>query len=346
MKDQWSVVSRQWSVFLIVFIVQARPLLGMAAFDDLGLDNPVLTSQRQIDQKLTDCEDLLDALAQQEQRETLSSPQQRRKALARLYVVFAGPGDQGAGVEPGRLELVDLAKTTDPAVRMLRDQVKLPCPPGLVFIRYYASRHVMPLEILPAFHRENTRGATILSRYIAILERTASDPAQQGFLRQSQGRILSHELVHAYINSVLGRDRNRLPLWFHEACATFLSGSPGGERVGELVQTPVGFRHVLFQDKAPRDYQQYKLMFEYLRAKLGRRDLYAQIRQAIDARSVKSLLACVRVNDSEGLLIKAQTWKQRQDLAKYGVAAALVMGMLWALWRMLPPRPKHIEPVV
>jgi len=337
----------QWSVLLLsVLIVQACPLLGTAAFDDLGLDNPVLTSQQQIDQKLTDCEDLLAALAQQEQRETLSSPQQRLKALARLYVVFAGPGDQGAGVEPGRLELVDLAHTSDLAVSKLRDQVKIPCPPGLVFIRYYASRHVMPLEILPAFHRENTRGATILSRYIAIIERAASDPSQQGFLRQSQARILSHELVHAYINSVLGRDRSRLPLWFHEACATYLSGSPGGARVSELVQTPVGFRHVLFQDEAPRDYQQYKLMFEYLRAKLGRIDLYAQIRQAIAARSVQSLLARVGANDSEELLTKAQTWEHRRNLAKHSAAAALVVGLLWAFWRMLPQKPKPKEPVV
>jgi hypothetical protein len=333
-------------VGLLVFIVQACPLLGLDATDYLWLDNPVLTSQQQIDQKLMACEDLLAALAQQEQRETLPARLQRLKVLARLYMVFAGSEGKEAGVESGRLELLDLSQTADPAVSQLRDQMKIPCPSGFVFLRYYSSRHVMPLEILSAFHRENTRGVTILSRYIAILEKKASEPGQERFLEQSQARIVSHELVHAYINSVLGRDRDRLPLWFHEACATYLSGSPGGERVSELVQTPAGFKHVLFQDKAPIDYQQYKLLFEYLRAKLGRKDLYAQIRTAIHTRSVQSLLSCAQVNSSQELVTRAQVWKQRRNLLKYGVAAVLVIGLLLVIWRMLPQRPKHVEPEV
>jgi hypothetical protein len=346
MKDRWSVVNSLWSVFLIGFMLQACPLLGMDVVDHLWLDNPVLTSQQEIDQKLGECEELLEALAQQERRETLPSHLQRLKTLARLYMVFAGPEGKAAGVDSGRLELVDLLQTTDPAVRKLRDQMKVPCPSGFVFVRYYPSRHVMPLEILPAFHRENTRGVTILSRYIAIIEKKASEPGQQRFLEQSQARILSHELVHAYVNSVLGRDRNRLPLWFHEACATYLSGSPGGERVSELVQTPAGFKHVLFQDKAPRDYQQYKLLFAYLRARLGHKKLYAQIRTAIHTRSVQALLDCAQVNSSQELVTRAQVWMQRRNLVKYGIAAVLVIGLLQVIWRMLPQRPKHVEPEV
>ncbi len=82
----------QWTVFVVFFlVVQVCPLVGMDAIDDLGLDNPVLTSQQQIDQKLMECEGLLAALAQ---RETLPSRLQRLQALARLYMVFAGPGDR------------------------------------------------------------------------------------------------------------------------------------------------------------------------------------------------------------------------------------------------------------
>jgi len=347
MKRRSLVVSRQCSVlFVFGLMVQVCPLLGLAAIDDLGLENPVLTSQQEIDQKLKACEDLLMSLAQQAQQETLPSHLQRLRALARLYVVFAGSDDKTPGVESGRLELVDLAQTTDPAVMKLRDQMRIPCSAGFVFLRYYSSRHVMPLEILPAFHRENTRAVTILSRYIAIIEKKASEPGQERFLEQSQARIVSHELVHAYINSVLGRDRDRLPLWFHEACATYLSGSPGGERVSELVQTPAGFKHVLFQDKAPRDYQQYKLLFEYLRAKLGRKKLYAQIRTAIHTRSVQPLLSCVQVNSSQELVIRAQAWQRRRNLAKYGIAVVLVIGLLGGIWRMLPQQPKHVEPEV
>lgn len=340
-------VSGQWSASLApVLMCLACPLLGMATLDELGLDNPVLVSQAQIDQKLTECQVWLDSLEQEERQATLSPSQQRARALARLYVIFAGPGDKAAGVEAGRLEYVDLATTADPAVSVLRDQVRLPCPPGLVFVRYYTSRHVMPMEILPAFQREHTRGATILSRYIAILEAASSDPAKQRFLRQSQVRILSHELVHAYVNAILGSERKKLPLWFHEGCATYFSGSPGGARVSELIQTPVGFRHVLFQEQAPRDYRQYKLVFAYLRAKLGKRHLYALVRQAIDTRSVQSLLTSVQVHDAEGLSAKAQSWERTRSLTRFGIAGCLLIWLLYTVWRLLPKRPQRIEPVV
>jgi len=113
-----------------------------------------------------------------------------------------------------------------------------------------------------------------------------------------------------------------------------------------MVETPAGFRHVFFQDKAPRDYQQHKLMFEYLRTKLGRKELYQQIRQAIDTRSVRSLLTCAQADDPDTLLAKAHAWKHRRDLTTYSVAAALIMGLLWVVWRMLPQTPRHSEPMV
>lgn len=341
-----TMVSHQLSLMLVLVFMRASPLPALAAVDHLDLDNPVVTSQSEINQKLMACNELLDRLTQQARQGTLSPAQQRLKALAGLYVAFVGSHARGPGVEPGRLELVDLAQTRDPAVTVLRDQVKVPCPPGLVFVRYYPNRHVMPLEILPAFHRENTRGATILCRYIAIIEQTSTDPAQQRFLKQGRDRILSHELVHAYINAALGRDRSRLPVWFHEGCATHLSGSPGGQRVSELVETPAGFRHVFFQDKAPRDYQAYKLLFEYLQANLGRRELYAQIKQTIDTGSVGDLLASAQADDGNALLARAQAWKRRRDLTKYSVAVALVIGLLWLVWRMLPQTPKRTEAIV
>lgn len=326
--------------------IDAVPRVSAMTINELA--NPVLRSEEEIDGHAAACRRLL-ALPQPQDDPNLSSPGLLLKqSLARLFMTFARPGRGGAGVEPGHLQLVDLETHDDPALQLLRERVRLPAPRGYVFVRTFSSRHAMPSDLLVAFQRENTRGVTFLGRYIAMLAPQPPHSSEESLYQRMHRRVLSHELVHAFIGSSLEWQharsdpmerlalRNRLPVWFHEGCATYLSDSPGGACVTDLVETPAGFRHLTLRSRAPADYLAYKLAFDYAASRLGRQGLFDTLRQTIEAGDSHIMLTRLQVVSFEQLLERARNWKSRRLTLLYSLATALLAGVALYVWRLLP----------
>ena len=341
------MTANSWRCLICGILLLCHRANASSADETDFLMNPVLTSQQAIQAAVEQYEIRLKQLEQRQRRGILTDEEERLKALVRLFIIFAGPGLDKKGEEPGRLELVDLAQTDDPAVTILRQRIRIPAPKGVVFVRTYSSLHVMPTDVLAAFTRENTQGVTILSRYIAMAKQTAADHAHQQFYDHRQAAILSHELVHAYINAALAeKPGHNLPVWFHEGCATYLSDSPGGKPVTQLLETPLGYRFVTFEDKAPWDYRQYKLVFNFLEARLGRSGLYGQIRQAVETGSIEALMAKMQVETPFVLMDKAEQWHRSRQILIYSLGTMVVLVLLLLIWSKLPKERKNIEPIV
>jgi hypothetical protein len=322
--------------------------LPLDAMSVQSLANPVLHSAEEIDAHIALCRQLLVATPAEEASRRMKMERQMKQSLARLFLVFADPDRRRAGEEQGVLQLIDLATYEDPALGRLRDRVGLPAPRGHVFVRTYSSRHVMPNEILAAFHREDTRGVTFFGRYIAMLAPDHGDAGEQRLYERVTRRVLSHELVHAFIGSTLdwqtrvsgpGQDlhlANRLPVWFHEGCATYLSGSPGGECVSGWVETPVGYRQISVRSRAPADYRAYKLAFDYAESRLGRRRMYDTLKRIIQSNDVEIILRRLKVSSFDEMHQQAQGWQARRWGLIYALAIGLLLAVGFYVWHLLP----------
>lgn len=339
---------RPWRRCIICGILLLGLQAGAAQVNDIDfLRNPVLTSQEAIQAAVERYQRRLRELEYRQRQGTLTDREQDLKALIRLFLIFAGPGLGQGGVDPGRLECIHLSQSDDPAVVTLREHIQIPAPKGVVFVRTYPSKQVMPIDILAAFTRDNTRGVTILSRYVALVEQSAADPAEQRFYDRRQAAVLSHELVHAYINASLAEQNGRdLPVWFHEGCATYLSDSPGAGPETRLVETSTGYRYVTFEEKAPWDYRRYRLVFDYLEAQFGRPGLYDHIRRAVETGTVETLLTETQTETPLLLMEQAERWQRRRRMVMFSLGTAVVVVLLLLIWRKLPTERNNVEPVV
>ena len=87
--------------------------------------------------------------------------------LASLFLDFV---DTSGDPDSVRRELVMLATTRDPAIARLREEVGMRPPRGLVYLKYYPSRDLMPEAISSAFDSPSIRAVTMSCRYIAVLD--------------------------------------------------------------------------------------------------------------------------------------------------------------------------------
>src|SRR5206468_1536113 len=101
-------------------------------------------------------------------------------------------------------------------LQVLRGELAIPPPAGHAVIRIFEPGDPMP-EPLPGFHQASPEiaGASFGGPYIAIFN------ADQGL-----DNVVAHELVHAYLSTVMGRAGERLPAWFHEGVALSLARTP------------------------------------------------------------------------------------------------------------------------
>src|SRR5207244_1694800 len=81
-------------------------------------------------------------------------------------------------------------------------------------LRIYDTKSAMPRPILDLF-QPNTAGVTEWSRYCAVCAEDKSE--------DELADTISHELVHAYLGSLMGSEAGMLPQWFHEGAAMYLS---------------------------------------------------------------------------------------------------------------------------
>lgn len=259
--------------------------------------NPVLRSRAEIDNAASQHREMLACLESVRYRTALPDWFQTVRYHLELFLTFASP-IPGAG--PSRQELVDLSTVDDPAVRMLREDVGLPVPGGLVFVSYFPDRESMPEIIRPAFTSPQTQAVTIGSRYVAVLTGSASGPGPA--IRRSLAATFSHELVHAYLNAGLDwQTPRRFPAWFHEGMAIHFSGS-GQAHVS------VGPMGEIARSAPTSDYERYERVFLYLDHVLGEAGLNQAIRASVGTVDTEPLLEAAGEASYDDLLDDAELW--------------------------------------
>ena len=290
-----------------------------------SLIDPILNTQEEIDQAALVVQHLNSCLA--DSGEQLSDQQRMLLRLTEYFLAFIA-GDDAPGFN-SRLELVDLETTNDPAVSTLRDEVRLPAPPGFVFMRYYPSRQAMPEVVRRAFENPEVAGATYLTRYIAILEEQQPSWAEKALQSKTLPATTSHELVHAYLNASLGPYQlGSLPRWYHEGLAVYFSGS--GEE--HSVITP-GFS---LSQTTSAEYKRFELIFEYLQDQLGDTELNALLRQSIEAADASPLYQAVGLDDERWLEQTALSWQARRQRSGYLIVLLVACAVFAGLYLMAP----------
>jgi hypothetical protein len=302
------------------------PALIQAALQDPllleRLVDPALTSQTEIDALIAQVAPLNLCLSQRPYGE-LSPQEQELYLLSEYFMVFSGGKGTPAGQDAYRQ--IDLASSDDSAVRLLREQIGLPPPPGYVFYLSYPSLAAMP-EILQAiFADPDIAGVTVFTRYVAVFDNQELDSFNRLLLEQALPATISHELVHAYINASLGAERlQAMPRWFDEGLATYLSGS----EVEHSVVTP----SATLRRGTSAEYEQFNLIFDYLESRLGRPALLKAIRQAVLQADAAQLYRPLKIEDDAALLALAQQWQAgRVRTRLIWLAGVLVLGMALAL---------------
>jgi hypothetical protein len=289
------------------------------------LIDPQLATQDEIEQASQDVRRLYDCLRIADQ--PLDDRSQMLLTLAEYFLIFvAGQPPQG---DPGRLELVDLATSNDPAVVRLRDQAGLPPPPGYVFVRSYPSREAMPELARRPFQDPQVAGVTYLTRYIALLDEDKASWAEQALEDQALPATTSHELVHAYLNASLGPTReNDLPRWYHEGLAVYFSGS-GEEHV---IVTP----SFSLSQTTTTEYKSFELIFKYLEDRLGKGGLYQALRQTLTNGDAAPLYQAAGLTSESWLLASAESWQQQRLRSRYLLLLAVSLSLFAGLFMLAP----------
>jgi hypothetical protein len=297
--------------------------------DTLGasqiLIDPVLSTTEQVTSRVQLVEALHTCLDQGlEQR---SQGEQQLYTLSEFFLIFAG----GYQDLPGNSACyrADLGTSDDPAVIGLREQAKIPPPNGYIFVCLYDSRNAMPTLVGRAFEDPNVKGVTYLTRYIAILDEEKATWPEQALQNQTLPLTVSHELVHAYINSSLGVEKfASMPLWFQEGVAIYFSGSGEDHRV----VTP----NFSISQTSPADYKQYDLNFKYLQAKLGRSRLLELIRRSVAQGDPALPLQDLSISDERQLVELSNVWANQRIQRRLWLALGVALVLGWSLVNLAP----------
>lgn len=289
-----------------------------------NLIDPILLSQEQISEKIRFYTRVNACLI--EDPGLLPGQAETVRQHIHTFLVFVENSDS----QPGNFTymLIDMQNSQDPAIRQLRQEAAIPPPPGYVFMHTYPSLDVMPPIIKRGFINKNVAGITMYSRYIAILADENQSWPELLLDSQTIPRTISHELVHAYVNALLGYDNYRQqPKWWQEGIAIYFSGS--GEE--HIVVTP----NMTITSTSPDEYRYYKLIFEFLENKLGREKLLESIKISVLDSNPAALYAPLGITDETILFLEVDKWQRqvvitRTILLMAGVGA--IIGILY--WRM------------
>jgi len=210
-----------------------------------------------------------------------------------------------------RRETLSLENSTDPAIVKLRNEVGLPAPKGFVYLVYYQDRKAIPEMIRPAFEDKQTRAVTFLCRYVAVLSEETASSGERQLKELVEPKSVSHELVHAYLNcSIPLAEHAKLPKWFHEGCAIFFSGS--GETQSVTTVQRASELYTTYTVTSPKEYAEYKVVFQYLRSKFGRAEFSRLVRDAVETRTSDRMLEKAGASSFEAVLADANAWMARK----------------------------------
>ena len=309
----------------IVLFLAECPELGRVIGSDGSfgrLVNPILRSEEEVEQTVRSYKGLVDCLS--DSKSELPASMVTAADLASLFLDFvASSGDP----DSVRRELVMLATTRDPAIARLREEVGMRPPRGLVYLKYYPSRDLMPESIRSAFDSPSIRAVTMSCRYIAVLDPPQPTRDQERLTEESLVETVSHELVHAFLQSTLC-DRNPrmdLPAWFHEGFAIYFSGSGTSHVMLDRSN------NTIYRVEATDEYEEYERTFLYLESRFNGRRFFEQLRKTVDEGDVTGLIDAVGLSSHEELRLAANFWWRWWPISE-------MTGWLYLLWLLpIPP---------
>lgn len=296
-----------------------------------NLMDPVITTADDLWQRRLFYQDVSDCLSQMEIESVLPEEVEAIQILIEYFLIFAG----NFATPSQDTFAIDLATFDDPALVALQT-AGLPAPEGYVFVRFYYSREAMPELIRSSFTDESVRAVTLLTRYIAVLAEQPVSREERDLQERTLPATISHELVHAYVNSRLGiANLDKLPDWFHEGVAIHFSGS--GEY--HAIVTPDGSNVRAY---ATKEYLDYEINFRYLESRLETEEFNVAFREAVEQASIDPLLNAAGVKDYETLYSQAQTWHRNRTIIRGSILIILIPLVAYLLKRFLVGVPEEL----
>ena len=215
--------------------------------------------------------------------------------------------------------VVNFAGSSDRALIRLREEVRLPPAPGGAILRVYPSKDYMAEPIRDMFRDDVVNGITWSHRFCAVIRGDRSD--------EQVKNVISHELVHAYISSKMGAGFEKLPKWFNEGTALYISG---GKAVYASENTD-GQRNLSW---TPKEYNEYRTIFNYLRAKLGKQGVATFIRSAVEKQSADQPLdSMTGIKDYGELRDRALRWDTMRQMKLSGLMIGLLAVFVFTVSR-------------
>lgn len=281
-------------------------LSGRASSEQSDLLNHPFSTERDMISYNYRCEKLLAGL----ELERSDPDLQRFLILAAAFTsTRTRPGEEQS--------IVSFAKSRDPALVRLRTEIGLPPPPGGAVVRVYQSKDDMAAPIRRLFDDPIVNGVTWSHRFIAVIRDDHSD--------EQVRNAISHELVHAYMFSNMGMGFENLPKWFIEGTALYIAGG----KPLYVSETPEGGRNISW---SPKEYNEYRTVFKYLRWRLGKQRVSAFIKEAVAEQSTDEPLHSLGVKDYDALKAQALHWDTMRDVRLSGVMAGSVAVLLIIVW--------------
>lgn len=288
------------------------------------LANPELSTPDQVKNTLKEYTALYECLGSDTSQ--FSSEVLFVKTLLEYYLLFAG--GYHTPEEESRLDLISFAECQDPAILRLRDEAQIPPPAGYVFVRYYSSRAVMPSLIQQAFENPDVAGVTIMIRYVAVLVEDKDIWQERALQHMTLPGTISHELVHAYVNSTLGIPGLDLPEWYHEGVAIYFSGSGESHTV---IAPDMTVSHT-----PPEDYRRYRTNFQFLEDELGQERLHQRIRASLESADPAALYADLHLGNDQAFSERVAAWQQRRTFLKIGAFSLVALLIVLGVIRIMP----------
>jgi len=309
-------------------IPDCEPLLRPILDEDPALNtlvDPVLTSEAELNdyrEEMTALHSCLDnGLAAR------TPIEKRAYILSEYFIIFAD-----GYLTPERLtslELIDLNMSDDAAVLELKREVGLSPADGYIFLRKYVNRQAMPPRVAHVFMDPNVSGATFLTRYIAVLAEQETSWRLKALQTLALPRTISHELVHAYINTTIGPSRYAdLPVWYHEGIAIYFSHS--GE--DQSIITP----DMIVNRTSTDAYSQYELNFRYLENRVGRKQLMDNILTSVLQVDETILYSALGIENIEELQKQAAEWQESRTRKRIWIVLVFALILGWGLFHLLP----------
>jgi hypothetical protein len=302
------------------------------------LFSPIVSDERELRQRQQSYRKIYACLSHLETQQRLPDRLSVIQKGTEYFLTFAGTSPSPPELLIRR-ERILMETSEDPAVVILRDEVGLPAPTGFVYLVYFPNRQSLPEFLRSAFQDESTQAVTFMCRYVAILSKPDEllREGERKLKKRRLPKIVSHELAHAYINCSVGlMDHDKLPKWFHEGCAIYYSGSGGSDVVTELKRTGHGWVETQYRVRDPKDYAEYKVVFEYLDSRLGTQELNRAIKESVTAASAEEILKSVGAASYDELVKSATAWRRKWHLIYFVILLVVLVGVPFFIWMILP----------